>query len=150
MVATDFNLTIRPSRRLHIASTAVHLLACVAVLLAELAVWFQGVALVAVVASLVNSLRPASVLGLRCQADGGLAIRLDGDWLTVAIAPVTVVLSWLVVLRYRRTAAAREETVVILPDGLDRDDFRRLRVWLKWRARLEGGMEQVSSGAISP
>jgi hypothetical protein len=41
-----------------------------------------------------------------------------------------------------RDANGRSRAAVILPDAADAEDFRRLRVWLKWRVAapdLEAG-----------
>ncbi|MEP7262597.1 MAG: protein YgfX [Usitatibacter sp.] len=39
---------------------------------------------------------------------------------------------WLTVLRWRPAGARFDRTVLILPDMLAREDFRRLRVLLRW------------------
>ena len=55
----------------------------------------------------------------------------------VRLEPDTLVSSWLVVLNFSATAAAGHYSAVILPDSLDRESFRRLRV----RLRLDGREE---------
>jgi hypothetical protein len=44
------------------------------------------------------------------------------------------VLWFLTVLNLARGDDRRRISVLILPDGIDTDEFRRLRVWLRWRA----------------
>ena len=39
---------------------------------------------------------------------------------------------WLTIVRWRPDAARFDRTILILPDMLPRDDFRRLRVLLRW------------------
>lgn len=42
---------------------------------------------------------------------------------------------WLTIVRWRPRAARFDRTLLILPDMLPRDDFRRLRVLLRWAGR---------------
>jgi hypothetical protein len=39
---------------------------------------------------------------------------------------------WLTIIRWRPTGARFDRTIVILPDMLERESFRRLRVVLRW------------------
>lgn len=135
MPAPHIALAIAPSRALRRAVAILHVLAGVAVCAAALPWWGQGVGLAAVAASLLAAMRAGPVLELHGHADGRLAVRQDGDWLAAVVAPDTLVWAWLVVLRYRVAGSARWANVVVLPDSLAADDFRRLRVWLRWRAR---------------
>lgn len=148
MPGPDLALTIAPSRALRHAVAALHLLAGAAVLLADLPAWLAGLLLVAVAASLARAWRPPAPATLRCRADGSLALHAGDDWQAVELLPDSLVLAWLAVLRYRRAGGRGTHALVILPDGLAADDFRRLRVWLKWRARLAGGTGQA--GPIPP
>lgn len=140
MKGNAFTVTVAPSRRLRWAVVALHLLAGTAVVLAELAWAYRLAVIVAVVFSLVVSIRQAGAVALRCETDGSLSMRLGEDWQPVELFPDTVALSWLVVLRYRCQGHSRSESRPILADSLDRDDFRRLRVWLRWRP----GMAEVA------
>jgi toxin CptA len=151
---------IAPSRWLRLAVAMTHVLAGMAVLMADLRAWLQGVILVLVTASLAWSMRRGSLIELRCQPDGRLAISAvsnqspaviasearQSSWLAVEVRPETVVLPWLVVLRYRCAEGGRTQTAAILPDSLDEDDFRRLRVWLKWRAVVRSAAEAPVAG----
>jgi hypothetical protein len=48
------------------------------------------------------------------------------------VHPHTVVLSFLVVLLYRSQGRLRSMT--LLGDSLSGEDFRQLRLWLRWRS----------------
>jgi len=133
MKGNVLTITVAPSRRLRWAVVALHLLAGAAVWLAELDWGYRLAVIVAVVVSSVVSIRQSVVVSLRCQPEGSLSVSRGEDWLPVELSPDTLVLPWLVVLRYRVEAQPRR--CVILSDSLDRDGFRRARVWLRWRGK---------------
>lgn len=136
MKGPDLTIEIGASRRLTYVVAAIHLLAVGAVLLADIS-WSYRVPLIL---SLAMSMRfylktwPRRKVKLRCRADGGLDLRAAEDWGEARLLPDTLVLPWCGILRYQRSVRRRPETCVILPDSLDADDFRRLRVWLRFRA----------------
>lgn len=128
-------LSILPSRRLKWALALLHGLAASA--LAGLDGWLAAVTLPGVVASFVWYMRARTPgAALRCRQDGSLQVRIGADWCGASLLGDTVVLAWLVVLRYRVAQGSSTETRVILADSLAAEDFRRLRVWLRWRARI--------------
>jgi len=53
----------------------------------------------------------------------------------------TYVLWFLTVLNLGRSDGGRRISLLILPDGIDTDDFRRLRVWLRWKADKTPGLK---------
>jgi hypothetical protein len=103
--------------------------------------------LVALAASLRYTLRPPRVASLRLYGDGALECLLpDGAALAVTPLPDTTVFPWLVVLRLK----AEEETGVIslalFPDSMSREEFRVLRLWLRWCQETgDGGQETERS-----
>jgi hypothetical protein len=56
--------------------------------------------------------------------------------MAAAIHPHTLVLSFLVVLLYRQQGHLRSQT--LLSDSCGAEDFRQLRLWLRWRAAASG------------
>lgn len=133
-------LTVRPSRHVAAAVAVVYLLACGAVVDAGLPWPWRAALLLAIVASssaVLGSGRASGVL--RCQGKGGVAQWQGEDWVTVEVLPETVVLPWLVVLRYRVVGRRRATTLVIARGELAADDFRRLKVWLRWRPGSKSG-----------
>lgn len=127
-------LTLQPSRWLKRAVWALLGLAVLAIMLAALPAWAQwgGLALLGIVAF---RRRAQGALRLQCQADGGLSLMPEGVvWRPVALLPGSVVNPWLTVIRYRDETSNKTGSLLILPDSLDEDDFRRLRIWLKWKA----------------
>lgn len=72
--------------------------------------------------------------GLRCRR---LACDCEGaaevDGVRGRLQHPCFVAPWLTVVRWRPDGAFLDRTVVVLPDMLPAEDFRRLRVLLRWR-----------------
>lgn len=130
-----------PSRRLALILLAVHGLALYA-LAAVLPLW-AGVACAALMlASLAYYLARdawlrlgASCIGLVTDAEGVVMLLRDGTQLPCRVLADSLVTPALVVLNVRPRAGRGARSVVILPDSLDAEAFRRLRVWLRWGER---------------
>jgi toxin CptA len=130
---------LRPSRTLAAAIVATHLAALAAAVVA-LPGAAAVVAAAGVVLSAVVHVRQAlhrarhAVAGLELAADGGAAVAGPaGDWSAARLGGVAVPVPWLAVVTMR-DAAGRRRSAVVLPDSLEPDAFRRLRIWLRWRA----------------
>ena len=128
---------LRPSWTLAAAIALAHLAALAAAVAAlpgaAAAVVAAGVAL-----SAIEHLRaalhraPHAVAGLELTADGRVAVAgPSGDWLTARLRSAAVPVPWLAVVTLR-DALGQRRAAVVLPDALDREAFRRLRVWLRW------------------
>jgi toxin CptA len=64
---------------------------------------------------------------------GDIAIRdALGAWRTGALRGGSFVAPWLTVIRWRPAGARFDRTLPILPDMLSPEDFRRVRVMLRW------------------
>lgn len=128
------------SRFLSLGLVLAHL-AVVAIVLA--APWVMGVK-----ALLLSCLLVSGTLGwrwmaprvecLRLLADGGMEGRLLGgaNYESFALFGSATVHQWLTV--FRVAGEAGRFAVVIAPDSINAEDFRRLRVWLRWRADFSG------------
>ena len=55
-----------------------------------------------------------------------------GRWRAGTIADGCFVAPWLTVVRWRPSGAWIDRTIVVLPDMMDPDEFRRLRIHLRW------------------
>ncbi len=84
-------------------------------------------------------LLPWSCVVLAVNAKNQLLVtRRDGTQIAdVAVAADSVVTPYLTVVRfYRKNAAVLSRVfslqVIILPDSLDAESYRQLRVWLRW------------------
>lgn len=126
-------LNIRPLRSLAAAVAVIHFTAGGAVLLADLSGLWRAALLAILFVSYAVSRRNGKGSMMRCNSDGSLAERIGDEWLNAELLPEAKVWPWLVVLRYRLDGFNRPVTKIVLPDSLVGDDFRRFRVWLKWR-----------------
>lgn len=81
-----------------------------------------------------RQLEPA-VSALRLARDGSLQALLAGEtnYQPVSCLPGATVHPWLSVLRLK-LASNRKTTLLIAVDSTNPEDFRRLRVFLRWRA----------------
>jgi toxin CptA len=76
-----------------------------------------------------------SVVNLRVAADDKLTLQLrSGEWRDAEVLGSTYVTAFLSVVNLRVADERRQRHVVLLPDVLPAEDYRRLRVWLRWRA----------------
>lgn len=85
------------------------------------------------------------IQGLRLLADGRLECRFPGEEMfhIAELLPGATVHPALTVLSLQCEGKAL--SVVLLPDSVPVDDYRRLRVWLRWRASFgqEGKTDSV-------
>jgi toxin CptA len=64
---------------------------------------------------------------------GGIAVQdALGQWRAGSLREGSFVAPWLTVVRWRPAGARFDRTIPILPDMLSREDFRRVRVMLRW------------------
>ena len=126
-------VSIKPSRRLLLMQSAAHVVAAGAVLAAAIPAWLMTILLVLIGASLARVCRLPSVETLRLRGDGRLEKVGAGDTACeLVVHPHTVVLPFLVVLLYRQEG--RLQSLTLLGDSLAAEDFRQLRIWLRWRS----------------
>ncbi len=88
-------------------------------------------------------LRPSKIVGLRLSERVGLdCIVFGGDRIAVQILPDSTVFSQLLVLRLRFGDTGRVKNFVLLPDSMLPEQFRVLRLWLRWQTS-EGAVKSV-------
>ena len=93
--------------------------------------------------------RQPPVTRLRGHADGRLEIaEATGDWHPARVHGDSLALPWLTRLRLVLPDRRRHARGLILADSLPAGDFRRLRVWLRWRADTgaAGSVAEPGSG----
>lgn len=97
------------------------LLRCVLLLLVACSLWY--------------SLRPPRILGLRISGRDGLdACLADGNRVAIMALPDSTVFTQLIVLRLRIGDEKRVSSLALLPDQMSAEQFRWLRLWLRWLA----------------
>ncbi len=114
----------------------MHALAAVCILYVPV-VWYVRGALLPILAfSLWRALRPCEILSLRLSVGEGLSCCLDnGERIKATVLPESTVFVWLVVLRLRIDEAG-VRTLTLFPDQMSREEFRMLRLWLRWNRDL--------------
>jgi len=131
---------LRPAPRLALILVLAHAGACMLLLFLPLPIWLTSVLLSGIAASAVYSvwrqaLRRGSlaVTHLRFLDRERLEIgRRDGSFQSGRIQGSSTVGSLLTVLNISIDRRRWPAHVVLTPDGIDEDAFRRLRVWLRW------------------
>jgi len=124
-----------PSRLLKRLVIGMHVLCLIPVFLLPIG-WPWQVGLIALlIVSQIFSLRQltGALDGLNLAMDGAFSVRLaGGEWVPAEVLGSSFVKPWLTVLHLRLEDRSRVLPLVLLPDMLPVDDFRRLRVWLHW------------------
>jgi toxin CptA len=129
-----------PSRYLAVLLIALHGITMVALQLVELT-WALDIALLAaLLANLLYLLLrdawlllPASCVGLVVKNESVTLIRRDRVPLPCRLLHDSVVTPYLAVLNAMPEGAYFKRAIIILPDSLNAELFRKLRVWLRWR-----------------
>jgi len=62
----------------------------------------------------------------------------------LSILPDTTVFAWLIVLRFRIGDEQGASTLALLPDQMSSEQFRALRLWLRWHANPKSPDAQTS------
>lgn len=140
-------ISLRSSRILAATLVLAHGAAIAMVVLAGMAPWLEAIAIAALAASLVFNVRQSAllhaadaVIGLEIASDDKFSIQTRrGGWIECEVLGSTYVTSFLTILNLKRTDSGRITRAVILPDSLDTEDFRKLRVWLRWKRDPQPG-----------
>ncbi|WP_319238604.1 protein YgfX [uncultured Propionivibrio sp.] len=133
-------ITLRRSRLLDFSLVSIHALGALALFFVSLPAPIRLVALVFVVLSLARALRRETFSRLALSAENANEICFWGDSpqaVVATILPETSVFLFLVVLHLLEEEGQVRRQRVLLPDQMRADEFRRLRVWLRWRLTSE-------------
>lgn len=133
----------KPSYWLATILSLAHLAAAGLLWSLELPLGIMVIAVAALVFSLIYYLRLDALLSandavaffeLSDEMQCTLTAR-SGESTVCSILGNTFVASYLIVLNLKPTGKFLMRSVVILPDGIDVEEFRQLRVWLRWKWR---------------
>lgn len=144
----QFPITIGLHRSsfLAVAIAAAHLAAAVVVLVPSWSTELKAASLAGVTFSAIWAWRWRRPLvdGLRLFDDGRLECRLAGgtDFLQAELLPSATVHPWLTVVPLK-IDGRNKLAVVVPPDSTHPEDFRRLRIWLRWRAEFSAARDAV-------
>lgn len=80
-----------------------------------------------------------SLIGLRLDEDCHCEFQTrTGEWHDAALLGSSFVSPNLTVLNLKPVNGRLVKHLAVLPDAVSAEDFRRLRVWLKWRCKKTG------------
>ena len=138
-------IAVSPSVRLAAALCAAHLVAAGLLWLVPIPVLGKGVATLAIALSLIYYLaRDAAlhaanaIVALELKDGGGISFRTrNGTWVDSELSGSSYVSPVLTIVVLQPRGRRRTRRAIILPDNVDARDFRRLRMWMRWKH--EGG-----------
>ncbi len=133
------SVNFKTSRYVASLLIAVHLVAILALLPLALPIWCKTALILLLALNFAYLWRrdillnlPSSCTGLSLDKKGVEFITRNGERLPCKVLQDSVVTPDITVINVLPLGARFARTVVILPDGLDAESFRQLRVWLKW------------------
>lgn len=137
------NLQLRFSRTLGALLLVAHLASLALAWIAPLQDGIQFVVSLLLLASGLFYLRrdclllaPGSIVSLRFDQEGACSYQVrGGEWSETTLLGSSLVTPWLSVLNYRPEAGRGMRSVVLFPDSIDADDYRKLRVLLRWGSK---------------
>lgn len=141
-------VTLRPSFLLAALLLLMHGLAMASVWLVPLHSAAKIVAAICLALSLLHALwrhvlrrGMKAVQAIRWQEESKLSVQEGGggQWQEAELLPSSFVSAYLVVLNLRLAEEKWARHVVILPDGIEAEQFRQLRVNLRWKYRPSPG-----------
>lgn len=136
-------LSLRPSLPLAVLLGAVTLGATAVVVWMPIPAWLALAVCLVIVPTAFHAIRrdallrpPAAITVLEVTSSGELRCQVGtGDWLSARILDSSTVMPWLTVLNLKLPGRFLACHVLVTPDRVDAEEFRRLRVWLKWGSR---------------
>jgi hypothetical protein len=149
--APTLQVDLRPSLKLAGLLAVVHVLALAAVWvslagLPQVLVGFGVLLSGAGCLAEVLQRSPRAALALQLQEDGGASWRdRNGRWHEGRLGSDHFVSAAFVVLGFDQTGRGRK-WLVIIGDSVSPEDFRRLRVWLRWRREAGSGGRATRHG----
>ena len=116
----------------------MHVVAASCITLIPIVWWGYVLALLVIVASLVYTLRTSKIVALVLSANEGLScLKTDGSRIHAAVLSDSRVFVWLVTLRFQLDGEKRVKTLTLFPDQMSSEEFRSLRLWLRWNFKNE-------------
>ena len=147
-------IKLRPSLWLAGMLTAMHGITSALIWLLPLDLWLKIAAVLLILTSLIYHVRRDA---MRTSRNAILALKISpecrcnaqvwsGDWFEAQLLSTSFVSPYLTILNLRLDHARLVKHVVILPDAIEAEQFRELRVLLRWRC----GKELARPSSASP
>ena len=135
-------ISVRPSALIAVAVSIVHVAAAAVLWLVPIGVMGKAVFTFVIALSLVYfmardaALHAArSIVALELGEQGEIACQTrDGAWLNCELLGSSYVSPGMTIVNLRPRGWSGDRRVILVPDNVDADDFRRLRAWLRWRS----------------
>lgn len=138
-MSAPLRFALAPSRRLGWMLAGAHLAAAAVLFALPLPAWANAGLILLLAFSLFHYVRryarlsaPDAIVAVSLAADGATLFRRDGGQVSGRLSGDSVATPYLSVLNVRPQGARFAQGIVVLPDSLDAESFRRLRVWLRW------------------
>ena len=135
---------LQPSRYLAAILVAAHGITLAALFPLGLPMWAKMALASLMLFSLIYHLRrdawlsaPSASVALTLEGDRAVLTTRGGEQLAGQILRDSLVTPFLTILNILPQGARLARSVIILPDSLDAESFRQLRVWLKWGSNLK-------------
>lgn len=139
MFSPTFSVALKPSRALATILLVAHAASGIVLAILPLPIWLKlvGIVVIAIAAwyyvrqyGLLNT--RSAVRELRLLSDGKLDVLRD-DWQSARLVSEQFIHPMLTIIRCHTESSRWPIAILILPDMLDAESFRALRVRLKWR-----------------
>ena len=133
-------MVLQPSTTLAVLLLSVGLAACLILLCMPVALWIKTTAILLIslatiwhMAQYALLLLPGSIIKLELTTRAEFFVtQRDGQKIKAEVLTTSFVAWYLVMLNLKFPASRLARHVVLIPDMLDSEAFRRLRVWLRW------------------
>lgn len=133
-------IPLKPSKTLVGLLGAMHVLSAALLWPLAMPTWLKAALALCLLASLRFHLRrdgflisPRSVVAFQIDQECKCAFQTrDGNWTDARLLGTSFVSPWLTVLNLLPDGQRFATHIVLLPGSLDREDFRQLRVLLRW------------------
>lgn len=138
-------ITIAPSVLLAAVISVTHFVAAGLLWLIPLPVAGKSLFTIAIATSLVYfmardaALHAAhSIVALEIRDGGEVAIQIrDGAWFDCELLGTSYVSPRLTIVHLRLRGRWKTRRIILVPDNVDPQNFRRLRTWLRWKGGLQ-------------
>lgn len=135
------HISISPSVRLAVALCVAHLAAAGLLWLVPIPALGKGAVTLGIAVSLVYFLaRDAAlhagnaIVALELKSGGGISFDTrDGEWVDCELSGSSYVSPRLTIVNLQPRGKRRARHVILLSDNVDPRDFRRLRMWMRWK-----------------
>ena len=144
-------VSVLPSVRLAAIVCGVHFIAAVLLWLVPLSVAVKSVITLAIAVSLVYILaRDAAlhatnaIITLEIGEDDAVSCQTrGGDWVDCELLGSSYISPRLTIVNLQPHGRRRTRRVILVPDNVDPLDYRRLRIWLRWKRGDRPETEQI-------